>query len=75
LKQTSLKSRISLITVNNKDFDLEWVRWYDGLTNVEVGDSVMKKKGNQWMEIIKSNNINTFNSNYQPITKNYQYIR
>ncbi|ATP55110.1 hypothetical protein CPT03_00805 [Pedobacter ginsengisoli] len=52
-KVTSTSSYYKIITVNNKDFDLEWVRWYDGLTNVEVGDSVMKKKGNQWMEIIK----------------------
>jgi len=42
-----------IITVNNKDFDLEWVRWYDDLTNIEVGDSVTKKKGVQWMSIIK----------------------
>jgi len=41
------------ITVNNKDFDLEWVRWYDDLYSIEVGDSVIKKKGTQWMDLTK----------------------
>lgn len=41
------------ITVNNKAYDLEWVRWYDDLYTIEVGDSVLKEKGTQSMTLIK----------------------
>ncbi|NRF39332.1 hypothetical protein [Pedobacter foliorum] len=41
------------ITVNNNNFDLEWVRWYDDLYEIEVGDTVVKHRGTQWMSLIK----------------------
>jgi hypothetical protein len=41
------------ITVNNQDYDLTWVRWYDDLYTIEVGDSVVKEKGVQEMILIK----------------------
>ncbi|NII83598.1 hypothetical protein [Pedobacter sp. SG908] len=52
-KVTPPSGQYKIITVNNKDFDLEWIRWYDDLYTIEVGDSVIKKKGTQWMDIIK----------------------
>lgn len=41
------------ITVNNQQFDLEWVRWIGDEDNVVMGDSVVKHKGSQWMTVIK----------------------
>lgn len=41
------------ITVNNKQFDLEWVRWIGDEDNVMVSDSVVKHRGSQWMTVIK----------------------
>jgi len=41
------------ITVNNRQFDLEWVRWIGDEDNVVVGDSVIKHKWSQWMTVIK----------------------
>ncbi|QNK61768.1 hypothetical protein H7F33_14555 [Pedobacter sp. PAMC26386] len=52
-KVTPSSGYYKIITVNNKDFDLEWVRWYDDLYNIEVGDSVIKKKGTQRMSLFK----------------------
>jgi hypothetical protein len=52
-KVTQSSGYNKIITVNNKDFDLEWVRWYDDLYKIEVGDSVLKQKGTQWMSLIK----------------------
>ena len=42
-----------IITVNNKQFDLEYIRWYDDVAKVEVGDSVVKEKGTQMMSLFK----------------------
>ena len=44
-----------IITVNNKQYDLEWVRWYDDLYKIEVGDTVVKHKYDQHMALIKRN--------------------
>jgi hypothetical protein len=44
------------ITVNNQQFDLEYIRWYDDEAKVEVGDSVVKQKGTQMMSLFKKNN-------------------
>jgi hypothetical protein len=41
------------ITVNNQQFDLEWVRWMGDEENVLVSDSVVKHKGSQWMTVIR----------------------
>lgn len=41
------------ITVNNQQFDLEWVRWIGDEDNVVVSDSVVKHKGSQWMTVTK----------------------
>ncbi|MCR8556412.1 hypothetical protein KXD93_02095 [Mucilaginibacter sp. BJC16-A38] len=41
------------ITVNNKQFDLEWIRWVGDEDNVVVGDSVVKHQKSQWMTVIK----------------------
>jgi len=41
------------ITVNNKDYDLEYIRWYDDAAIVAVGDSVVKEKGTQMMSLFK----------------------
>jgi len=41
------------ITVNNQQFDLEWVRWIGDEDNVVVGDSVVKHKWSQWMTVLK----------------------
>jgi hypothetical protein len=43
------------ITVNNCQYDLEYIRWYDDGAKVEVGDSVVKEKGTQLMSLIKKN--------------------
>jgi hypothetical protein len=45
-----------IITVNNQQFDLEWIRWYDDGAKVEVGDSVAKQKGTQMMSLFKKKN-------------------
>jgi hypothetical protein len=42
-----------IITVNNRQYDLEWVRWIGDEDDVVVGDSVVKHKENQWMTVIK----------------------
>jgi hypothetical protein len=42
-----------IITVNNKQFDLEDVRWIGDEESVVVGDSVVKHKESQWMTVIK----------------------
>jgi hypothetical protein len=42
-----------IITVDNKDYDLEYIRWYDDAAIVAVGDSVVKKKGTQMMSLFK----------------------
>ncbi|AYL94116.1 hypothetical protein [Mucilaginibacter celer] len=41
------------ITVNNHQFDLEWIRWIGDESNVNVGDSVVKHKGSLWMILTK----------------------
>lgn len=41
------------ITVNNRQFDLEWVRWIGDEEDVLVSDSVVKHKGSQWMIVIR----------------------
>jgi hypothetical protein len=41
------------ITVNSKNFDFEWVRWYDDVYKIEAGDRVVKHKDAQWMSLIK----------------------
>ena len=56
------------ITVNNNKFDLEWVRWIGDEQNVIVGDSVIKRKGSQWMLVIKKINYswsNTYKVSWQ----------
>jgi hypothetical protein len=52
-KVTQTSGYYKIITVNNKDYNLEWVRWYDDLYKIEVGDSVFKIKGTQEMTIVK----------------------
>ncbi|GAB3916049.1 hypothetical protein [Mucilaginibacter boryungensis] len=42
------------ITVNNQQFDLEWVRWHGDEDNVVIKDSVLKLKGSQWMKVVKN---------------------
>jgi hypothetical protein len=41
------------ITVNNKQYDLEYIRWYDDGAIVAVGDSVVKEKGTQMMSLFR----------------------
>lgn len=41
------------ITVNNKQYELEYIRWYDDGAIVEVGDSVIKNKGTIMMSLFK----------------------
>lgn len=43
------------IKVNNKQFDLECVRWIGDEDSLVVGDSVVKHKGSQWMTVLKKN--------------------
>jgi hypothetical protein len=45
-----------IITVNNKEYDLEYIRWYDDGAIVAVGDSVVKAKGTQMMSLFKKEN-------------------
>ena len=49
-------SSSQIITVNNKDYDLKYIRWYDDAAIVVVGDSVVKKKGTQMMSLFKKGN-------------------
>ena len=46
-------SSSQIITVNNKDYDLEYIRWFDDAAIVTVGDSVVKEKGTQMMSLFK----------------------
>jgi hypothetical protein len=45
-----------IITVNNKEYDLKYIRWYDAGATVAVGDSVVKEKGTQMMSLFKKEN-------------------
>ncbi|PWK80592.1 hypothetical protein LX99_01061 [Mucilaginibacter oryzae] len=49
-------SSSQIITVNDKDYDLEYIRWYDDAAIVAVGDSVVKEKGTQMMSLFKKGN-------------------
>jgi len=49
-------SSSQIITVNNKEYDLEYIRWYDDAAIVAVGDSVVKEKGTQMMSLFKKVN-------------------
>ena len=41
------------IMVNNKEYTIEYIRWYDDGSIIEVGDSVEKTKGTLIMSLIK----------------------
>ncbi|MDB5156500.1 MAG: hypothetical protein JWR50_1207 [Mucilaginibacter sp.] len=42
-----------IIVVNNKQYDLEYLKWADDSKRIEAGDSVMKKKGSQMISLFK----------------------
>ncbi|MGZ3754362.1 MAG: hypothetical protein ACXVAY_00115 [Mucilaginibacter sp.] len=43
-----------IITVKNKQYNLEYIRWYGDEEQPKVGDSVVKEKGNDTMSYFKN---------------------
>ena len=43
------------ITVNNHQYDLEYIRWFDDADSLQVGDSVIKNRGTIMMLVNRKN--------------------